>query len=332
MPLRYNLKFSLANEHSDAIHCVAISPDGAFVASGSADNRVVIWSLITGLPLHRLVTQSAALSLLWTNGPSKILCGTADGTLLTIKFDENTIVVAGFQAHSKAIDCLSMNSSLGALRHLASAAGDVVKLWTCLDDDMSWGHGDILGSPHDTSNSDVRPVVTSSVQWLHNLDPNCLITAYLNHGIVCYQWDPDHPQVLWSILLPRCGYCAVSPNNRSLAICTVSSGFEVYRIPAGLRIFKLTPDPNEDPEVILPIIYVHNGSMLLGGSITGKLRLWNASNGQHWQTLRLEESVTLQCVAGYYHEASDHFVIAAGASEHNTANSVFIWQTEEASN
>ena len=93
MAFLYRKELELSGEHTDAINCLAISPDASFIASGGSDNLIVIWSLSPesdtyGHPLRRLVTQSSVLSLLWPKGFDKLIGGTADGTLLTITLDE----------------------------------------------------------------------------------------------------------------------------------------------------------------------------------------------------------------------------------------------------
>ena len=43
--------------HEDAVSCVAVSPDGRHIVSGSDDKTVAVWDLETGMPIHRLTGQ-----------------------------------------------------------------------------------------------------------------------------------------------------------------------------------------------------------------------------------------------------------------------------------
>ena len=75
-------------------------------------------------------------------------------------------------------------------------------------------------------------------------------------------------------------------------MCNITSGFQVHSIPDGLLVFpaKVLEVPTETKDAILPIIYVHDGKALLGGSTIGKMRLWDAAAGDYIHALRCDGS------------------------------------------
>lgn len=83
------------------------------------------------------------------------------------------------------------------------------------------------------------------------------------------------------------GSCTVTPNGASITVCNISEGFEVYNAPAGEFQFALTIE-DEEPAMVLPVIYAHSGRMILCGSRVGKVRLWDSRGGEHIQCLRHE--------------------------------------------
>ena len=147
MEFLYRQKLELSGEHIGAINCLAISPDASYIASGGSDNLIVIWSLspesdLYGHPLRRLVTQSSVLSLLWPKGLDKLICGTADGTLLTITLDEVSSDLFQDGTTRRAIlliqglmsgRCRSPPTSLD-LRHIQDLSNFCQNVWTC-----TWG-------------------------------------------------------------------------------------------------------------------------------------------------------------------------------------------------
>src|SRR5262249_30076722 len=50
--------------HTDSVHCVAVSPDGQFAASGSADKTIRIWDLTTAETVRVLAGLPESVSSL----------------------------------------------------------------------------------------------------------------------------------------------------------------------------------------------------------------------------------------------------------------------------
>ncbi|KAH9941080.1 hypothetical protein B0H21DRAFT_870178 [Amylocystis lapponica] len=206
-----------------------------------------------------------------------------------------------------------MNEVENPSRHLASGGYEIIKLWLWDDELDSWTCGDLLPAPRRTPYSGDKAAIATSVQWLSVSSPNYLVVSYLYHGIVCSNCVSNGIQVLWTIHLPYCGSCSVSPDNDFLAICNISRGFDVYEIPAG-QLRSTLEIPNEHPEMPLPVLYVHGGTMLLSGSRFGKVRLWK-TDGTHWQSLRYKDNVIIQSLDAHYDASMDNFKIATGSSE-----------------
>jgi WD40 repeat protein len=80
---------SWESQHDDAILCICISPDNLYVASGGADNRLIIWKRSSGEALHRIQATSAVTCMTWAAEYGKaLICGLHDGTILDIQVDE----------------------------------------------------------------------------------------------------------------------------------------------------------------------------------------------------------------------------------------------------
>ena len=44
--------------HSDSVYTVAISPDGKYIVSGSNDNSIKVWDLLSGREIHTLTGKT----------------------------------------------------------------------------------------------------------------------------------------------------------------------------------------------------------------------------------------------------------------------------------
>ena len=78
------------NNHWDAVHALAFSPDGRYLASGSGDKTVRIWQPEIGR-LVRIVKghEGAVLDLAWT--PRNVISASSDGKVRFISPDDVTI-------------------------------------------------------------------------------------------------------------------------------------------------------------------------------------------------------------------------------------------------
>ena len=65
--------------HADRVTCVTFSPDGARIATGSADYTVKIWDTATGAQLATLGHPNEVTSLAWSPGGVWIATGCQDG-------------------------------------------------------------------------------------------------------------------------------------------------------------------------------------------------------------------------------------------------------------
>ncbi|MBP7934118.1 MAG: protein kinase [Phycisphaerae bacterium] len=68
--------------HDDEVRCVAVSPDGRWVASGAGDKTTRIWDAQTGKPLHVLRGHEDGVnSVAFSHDSQQIMSGGADGTV-----------------------------------------------------------------------------------------------------------------------------------------------------------------------------------------------------------------------------------------------------------
>src|SRR5262249_59157994 len=65
------------------VRCLALSPDGKTVASGSFDNTIILWDSESGKPLRTLSGHNGAVySLAFAMGGKLLLSGSKDETLV----------------------------------------------------------------------------------------------------------------------------------------------------------------------------------------------------------------------------------------------------------
>lgn len=90
---RYNLNITLPSGHSNGITALQFSPEGRFLASGSGDGILLVFSTSTWKPVKRFVDASSVNTLVWhPTIPKTIISGCASGDVHTTLFESHGLV------------------------------------------------------------------------------------------------------------------------------------------------------------------------------------------------------------------------------------------------
>jgi WD40 repeat protein len=92
--LQYRRRRRLVGRHTSTITALSFSSCGTYLASAGVDGKLVIWSVETGVALHVVHGDAGILAIAWaTDSPSQsLLCGVADGTVISVRFDSVSAV------------------------------------------------------------------------------------------------------------------------------------------------------------------------------------------------------------------------------------------------
>lgn len=98
-------KFERGQHHSKAILCVAVSPDGRFVATGGADKKLIIWDAIS-LKALKVFTQhrDAVNSLVFRKSTNQLYSASRDRTVKIWSLDELAYVETLFGHQDEIVD------------------------------------------------------------------------------------------------------------------------------------------------------------------------------------------------------------------------------------
>jgi WD40 repeat protein len=93
MAARYTLQTTLPDGHANDITALCFSPDGEFLASGSGDGVLLIFSTSSWEPVKRFVDASSINTLIWHPAfPKTVISGYASGDVHTMRFESHGIV------------------------------------------------------------------------------------------------------------------------------------------------------------------------------------------------------------------------------------------------
>ncbi|KAI0709141.1 WD40-repeat-containing domain protein [Earliella scabrosa] len=274
MPRKYQRSLTLSNEHTKGVSVVSFSHDGSFIATGGLDGKICWWRTEDGELLYVWTGDSAVLSLVWVpRRLDTLLCGLQDGNLVVVR---DTLSVFGFGAHRYPIECLAIDGD-----EVATGAHKELKVWNW-DANFKAHQFDLLHNlpePTNGSHSQHKEVLVTSLHWTHRRR-RLLVVTYMHHGI--HLFDSSSGDRLKTISLPGLiASASLSPDDVHIAISNVYHGFDVYKLHTEEPFvsFRHAGEPSV-PASALPVLFVHAGHALIGGSAIGNIGLWDLYMGE----------------------------------------------------
>ncbi|KAA1478727.1 WD40 repeat-like protein [Dentipellis sp. KUC8613] len=295
--------------HSDAIVTIDFHQDGRYIAAGGLDNKLSVWNVDEG-SLEVIVTApSPLLCVQWSATKSYFLvAGLEDGHIIFMTMD-NVILITGFKGHDVPVECVAQRGAL-----LATGSFREVRVWEV--DDKYRSHE--IGLPPTNGWNRESEVLVTSVHWK---DESTLLVSYMHHGILI--WDAVRDQLVTSISISTAiGSTSLSPSGRYLAVSNIRSGFDVYDLQTNSPVRSYRHTTGKDLPV--PVLFVHEGFAIMGGSGSGEVDVWDASSlistRHSWRTDQLQAQ---------YRASSDVFLIATGMAKVGKDNYIQLWRSKE---
>ncbi|KAF9641846.1 WD40 repeat-like protein, partial [Thelephora ganbajun] len=79
--------------HSNSVVALQFSPDGKFLASGSGDGVLMVFSTSTWKPIKHYVDASPITAVIWHPTFSKtLICGYRSGDVHTVNFESHLLI------------------------------------------------------------------------------------------------------------------------------------------------------------------------------------------------------------------------------------------------
>lgn len=71
-------------KHADPVYSVSFSPDAKYLASGSFDRKIFIWSTATGEPVAEFRSSGGIFEVCWNHTGEKLAASGSDGSVLVL--------------------------------------------------------------------------------------------------------------------------------------------------------------------------------------------------------------------------------------------------------
>ncbi|WP_438036742.1 pentapeptide repeat-containing protein [Sorangium sp. So ce204] len=274
---------------------VAISPDGALLASGHADG-LALWDLATGSPLRMLTGHSGpVMSIAFSPDGETLATGSKDGTVRIWDVSTGNALCV-LKGHSRAV--MSVAFSLDG-KTLASGSSDQeIRLW----DMTTFTEVRVLrNQPHGISFVAFSP------------SEDTLVSC--SHDATVRFWQASTGRLLREFggHVDRLSSAAFSHDGAVLATGSRDGRVRLRRVSTGETLRVLEGHSG----AVLGVAFSHDGVTLASGSRDGTARLWRASTGE---TLRVLEGHSGRVPSVAF--SPDGAILATGADD----GIVRLWQ------
>jgi WD40 repeat protein/serine/threonine protein kinase len=242
--------------HSNYVNCVAYSPDGAILASGSSDQTVKLWNASTGELMATCSGHSNAV---------KSVAFSPDGRLFASAGNDRLVRLWDARTHEILLTITNHSAYVSAFsdRFLALSTGDgaygnnggAVQLW-------DYTNGQLLAELPESGNRavfspDGRKLATANGQGLIKL------------------WDLDTRKPLKSFPSGNVLSLAFSPDGRTLAWCNGSGVIGLWELTQDRPLIQ-----QKAAGKVFGVAFSPDGRLLATANQNHEITLWNVSNGQ----------------------------------------------------
>jgi WD40 repeat protein len=253
--------------HEHEIRCLAISPCGKILASGSADHTVRLWDLAEARPYCGLEGHSDWVNCLAINPSGNLLASAGrDGQICLWRLPSGR-TGKRLEGHSQAVFCLAMSPD-GSL--LASGSSDrTVRLW-------SLPAGEELNTLEGHEGGVSCLAISPDGQILASGSADGTVRLWsLPAGRHLRTLDGHHAEELDGVLC-----MAISPNGELLASGGVDSAVRLWGLPNG-RLLKILEGHRES---VYALAITPDGQLLVSGGGDHAVRLWRLPGGRLLKT------------------------------------------------
>ena len=271
--------YQQSEAHTNKVWCVAVSRDGAWMATASDDETIRLWETNSLSSSSEFVRSDKPIWCVAFNPDASLLAGGGEDGQVWVWRREDAALVRALPDHQTWVRTVAFSPDG---RHLASGGDDcAARLW-----DVDTGLCEKVLSGHSAR--------LWHVAFAH--DGRRLATA-AEDGLVCL-WDVDsgerlevfegHEGCVWSV--------AFSPDGRLLA----SAGSDrTVRFWDLVRTASLAA-PRQHTHWVRTVTFDPSGTTLASGSLDGTIRLWNPRTFECTAVVRKDRPYERTRIRGAY--------------------------------
>ncbi|MFN6454792.1 MAG: eIF2A-related protein [Nostoc sp. EfeVER01] len=255
-------------EHEQEVNCVAFSPDGKFIASGSSDSTVCLWNIMGNPTAKFLLGHEQEVNCLAFSRDGKFLVsGSIDGILCLWDLEGN-LINQPWQGHEEGVISVAFSPNS---EHIISVGFDgTVCLWDLQGNAITqpWrGHKEgVISVAFSPNGNRIISVGFDGTVCLWDLQGNAITQPWHKHEakIICVAFSPDRKLIV-----------------SGSSDCTV-------------RLWDIQGNPIGEPwhgheGHVNSVAFSPDGKFIISGSSDRTIRLWNINGNPMTQPWRGHE-------------------------------------------
>ncbi|MFN6583565.1 MAG: WD40 repeat domain-containing protein, partial [Aulosira sp. ZfuVER01] len=181
--------------HEQEVNCLAFSPDGKFIASGSSDSTVCLWNIIGNPTAQFLLGHEQEVNCLAFSPDGKfIISGSIDGILCLWDLQGN-LITQPWQGHEEGVISVTFNSNGNCI--ISVGFDGTVCLWNLQGNAIAqpWrGHKEgVISVTFSPKSDSIISVGFDGTVCLWDLQGNAITQPWHRHEakIICVAFSPD---------------------------------------------------------------------------------------------------------------------------------------------
>ena len=247
-------------QHQAEVRCLAFSPDGRLLASGSKDQSIKLWSAIAG---RALATVDGRSGTVWS------LAFSPDGSILASGGMDHSVRLwdvatgrlrATLQGHAGPVHSLAFSPDRTTLASAGSFDG-TVKLWNL---------------PGGEPKAALKAKGSAVLCVAFSPDGKTLASAGYDGAIQLWNLASDQPNLLIGSFPAHSNTVrslAFSPDGKTLASASEDNSARLWQIGSGRLLATLSGHSGG----VYSVTFSPNGQTVATASLDGTVKLWNVS-------------------------------------------------------
>lgn len=246
--------------HQAAVNGVTYSLNGALLASGSEDGKVILWNAASGEIIRTLEAHSASVNAVaFSPDNTQLATGSADKTVALWKVETGEKLFT-LEQHTKAINCLAFSPDGSVV--VAAAQDNSLSVWN-------------------TQTGEQVDFMAASIS--QNLETGFTSLVFSSDGRLLYSgsvlgtavWDAQR----WfqaGLINGNAYSLAFSPDGKKLAMGSFTGGVTLWKMPAA--DYQASLYKHRKP--VSDLLFALDGSILISSGEDGLIVLWNSRSGE----------------------------------------------------